>query len=242
MRFRTLALALALLALPVVAAAQPSISLEPLRPTVLQPVHVTVTLHIPLGFGPELYFSHVDGNRIVFRHGPIPDPSKLTPPVTTEPWTAETVVGPLQKGFYAVVVEGRGEPVYQRTFEVTEPSPALGLQESEDSAFTLSVSYEPPPGSSYSGTGYGVPLTRESGYVWFFAPENIELTAKILDGRAVNGRYWVFIASMTDVAFTVTIQQCPTSPLVGQPCNVKTYTNPQGVNRNIIDVNAFPDL
>lgn len=24
--------------------------------------------------------------------------------------------------------------------------------------------------------------------------------------------------------------------------NVKTYTSPKGVNRNVLDVNAFPDL
>ena len=238
MRLRALILA-ACLAAPASASHLPSITFEPLRPTTLEPIHITVMVLAPHGYDPNLVFSHVEGKKIVFRHKAFDGPNPVPPSV---PWTAETFVGPLRKGFYTVVVDAEDTLPFQRTFEVTEPSPALGLQESDDIAFTMAVDFEPPPGSNLRGTGYGVPLTRESGYVWFFSPENIELTVKILDGRAVNGRWWVFLASMTDVQFTATIQQCPTSPPVGQPCNVKTYTNPKGVNRNVLDVNAFPDL
>lgn len=239
MRLRALALALALCcAAPAAASHLPSITFEPLRPTTREPIHIRIDLLVSPDIDPKLHFSHVEGHRIVFVIGSLAGPNLKPPSV---PWSAETFVGPLPKGFYTVVIESEDGINYQRTFEVTEPSPALGLQESEDSAFTVAVDFEPPPGSNLRGTGYGVPLTRESGYVWFFAPDNVELTVKILDGRAVNGRWWVFLASMTDVPFTVTIQQCPTNPQVGQPCNVKTYTNPKGVNRNVLDVDAFPE-
>lgn len=140
---------------------------------------------------------------------------------------------PLEAETYLVYVVFKGRPVPSlfEVFEVREPSPRLVLGD-HDRFLALAEWKNPRDGS----------LTRESGYVWFFSPENIELTVKILDGRAVNGRYWVFLASMTDLPFTVTIRQCPASPLVGQPCNIKTYTNPKGVNRNVLEVNAFPDL
>ena len=40
---------------------------------------------------------------------------------------------------------------------------------------------------------------------WFFAEDNLEILLKILDGTAVNGRHWVFYASLSNVRFTVTI-------------------------------------
>ena len=238
MKFRTLALALALVALPA-AAQPPSISFEPQRPTTLQPVHVTVTLLVSPTIDPQLVFSHVEGKKIVFRHKALDGPGLLPPSVS---WTAETFAGPLRKGFYTVVVDGENTLPFQRTFEVTEPSPDLLLQQSEDSEFIVTVDFEAPQSSNLRGTGYGVPLTRESGYFWFFSPENIELTVKVLDGRAVNGRWWVFLASMTDLPFTVTVLQCPAVPTEVSPCNLKQYTNPKGVNRNILDVNAFTNL
>ena len=79
-------------------------------------------------------------------------------------------------------------------------------------------------------------LSRESGYFWFFDPDNVELTVKILDGRAINGSYWVFIASMTDVAFTVEVERC-VSRFDPFGCASKIYRSVQGVNQSFIDVN-----
>ncbi|HEX6865215.1 MAG TPA: hypothetical protein VF414_20470 [Thermoanaerobaculia bacterium] len=232
MRTAILFLGLALLAAP--AAAQDlSITFDPLRPTTLEPVHVTVRYLVPAGIDPQLRFSHVVGEKIVFRVEPVAGPT-LPPPGIV--WTAEASVGPLKKGFYTVVVDSEDSLDFQRTFEVTEPSPGLVLQESVDGVFGVSVDFEPPPHSNLRGTGYGVPLTRESGYFWFFDPDNVEITVKILDGRAVNGKYWVFLSSMTDLRFTATVTHCPTSPVVGAPCVTKEYRSEPGVNRNIIDI------
>jgi catechol 2,3-dioxygenase-like lactoylglutathione lyase family enzyme len=225
------AAAAGLLALPAVA---DSIAFEPRYPTTLEPVHVAVSVETPYKIDPELRFVGVQGDRIVFEQDSVAAPNP-SPPYTL--WTAEATVGPLRKGFYTVEVMTEGFRTLQRTFEVTEPSPGIALLADVDSVFSVSVDFELPPGSSLRGTGFGVPLTRESGYFWFFDPDNIEVTVKILDGRAVNGRYWVFLASMTDLPFTATVTQCPTSPLVGAPCLSKQYRTEPGVNRNIIDVN-----
>ncbi|MES1239988.1 MAG: CSLREA domain-containing protein [Acidobacteriota bacterium] len=43
-----------------------------------------------------------------------------------------------------------------------------------------------------------VPLTGDTGNFWFFSPENLELTVKVLDGCALNDRWWVFASGLTD--------------------------------------------
>lgn len=82
-----------------------------------------------------------------------------------------------------------------------------------------------------------VQLTEEAGYFWFFTPENIEVTVKLLDGRPVNGHYWIFLSGMTDLGLTVTVTQSGNCPLAA--CLTKTYTNPPGKRLNIIDTNLF---
>ncbi len=84
-----------------------------------------------------------------------------------------------------------------------------------------------------NGTGKGVQLTDESGYVWFFDPTNVELTIKVLDGCTVNSRYWVFVSGLTNVGVQVTVTDTKTGA-------VKTYNNP--INKTfapILDTSAF---
>ena len=69
----------------------------------------------------------------------------------------------------------------------------------------------------------------------------MEATIKILDGRPVNGHWWVFIASMTDLEMKVTIYEnrngCFGPPVFPPACPSKTYLQTAGQNRNFIDVN-----
>ena len=48
-------------------------------------------------------------------------------------------------------------------------------------------------------------LSDESGYFWFFRPGNAELLVKILDGRTVNGYFWIFYGGLTDLEYTLTV-------------------------------------
>lgn len=86
------------------------------------------------------------------------------------------------------------------------------------------------------GTGPGRPtaaVSADSAVFWFFAPDNWELLVKVIDGCAVNGRYWVFESAMTDVRYTLTVTDTRTGA-------VARYANPGGENaRPILDTAAF---
>ncbi|MDY7093305.1 MAG: hypothetical protein SX243_10085 [Acidobacteriota bacterium] len=70
-----------------------------------------------------------------------------------------------------------------------------------------------------TGTGKAIPLTDDTGSFWFFSPDNTEMLVKVLDGRPVNGHWWVFFGSLTNVEFTLTVEDVMTGEL-------KTYVNP----------------
>ena len=46
--------------------------------------------------------------------------------------------------------------------------------------------------------------TEQTGFFWFFNAENIELAAKVLDGRGLNGRHWLLYGGLSDVEYTLT--------------------------------------
>lgn len=82
------------------------------------------------------------------------------------------------------------------------------------------------------GPGRPVPLTDDSGAFWFFDPANLELLVKVLDGRPVNGWYWVFFGALSNVAYTVTV----TDTFTGAE---RVYQNPAGVLASRADTRAF---
>ncbi|MEM1250083.1 MAG: hypothetical protein AAGK22_27190 [Acidobacteriota bacterium] len=96
--------------------------------------------------------------------------------------------------------------------------------------FSVEVSWATRQGTS--GTGQAVPLTEDTGYFWFFDSENVELMLKILDARAVNGRFWVFFGSLSDVQFEVTVTD-------SQSGMVRTYRNELGTFASVGDTAAF---
>lgn len=61
------------------------------------------------------------------------------------------------------------------------------------------------PRSGDTGRGFAIPGTSDSGFFWFFDEENVELVVKLLDGRTVNGNFWVFFGALTDVEYTITV-------------------------------------
>jgi hypothetical protein len=72
-----------------------------------------------------------------------------------------------------------------------------------------------------SGVAQVVRLTDETAYLWFFSPSNVEVLVKVLDGCALNDRYWVFVAGLTDVRVELTV-------IDTQRGGIRTFTNPQG--------------
>jgi hypothetical protein len=106
-------------------------------------------------------------------------------------------------------------------------SPFLSLQLGD---FFVSVSWKSPDGTS--GEGQAVPLTTNSGAFWFFSPDNLELVVKVLDGRAINGKWWVFYGALSNVEYTITVTDTQTGA-------VRTYFNPQGQLASVADTAAF---
>ncbi len=89
-----------------------------------------------------------------------------------------------------------------------------------------------------SATGLGQVVaggTDDSSNLWFFSPNNWEMLIKVLDGCAINDKFWVFFAATTDVGFTVTVTDTGSD---GRP--IKRYVNPLGQPANAVtDTSAF---
>jgi hypothetical protein len=88
------------------------------------------------------------------------------------------------------------------------------------------------PSQGTGGSGTAVSLSGDTGYFWFFSSGNVELIVKALDGRAVNGHYWIFYGALSDVEYTITVTDTSNG-------SVKTYSNPQGNMASVADTNAF---
>jgi hypothetical protein len=88
------------------------------------------------------------------------------------------------------------------------------------------------PRTGNSGTGRAVPLTGDTGAFWFFSATNLELVIKVLDGRPVNGAFWVFYGSLSDVEYTLTVTDTVTGAR-------RQYHNPPFTLASRADTNAF---
>ena len=87
------------------------------------------------------------------------------------------------------------------------------------------------------GTGVAhprpLPGNEGSGLLWFFGPDNTELTVKVLDACAISGRWWTFVSSSSTVEYTLTVTDTATGV-------TRSYRNPLGeVPRLIADTDAF---
>jgi hypothetical protein len=72
-----------------------------------------------------------------------------------------------------------------------------------------------------AGGGTAVRQGSDSGLFWFFRPTNLEMLAKVLDGCAVNGHYWVFYAATTNVGFQLQVTDTASG-------DSKTYSHTRG--------------
>ena len=83
-----------------------------------------------------------------------------------------------------------------------------------------------------SGGGTAVTLTGDTGYFWFFGPSNVEVVIKVLDGRPVNQKFWVFYGALSNVEYTLTV----TDTMTGVQ---RQYHNPSGRFASAGDTSAF---
>jgi len=83
-----------------------------------------------------------------------------------------------------------------------------------------------------SGDGQAISLTADTGAFWFFQPTNVELVVKILDGRGINGHFWIFYGALSNVEYTITVTDTVTGA-------VREYHNPEGNLASGADTTAF---
>ncbi len=83
-----------------------------------------------------------------------------------------------------------------------------------------------------TGAGRSLPLTPDTGALWFFDSSNVEVVVKVIDGRSLNGNFWVFYGALSNVEYRLTV----TDTLTGRQ---KTYTNPSGRFASVGDTAAF---
>jgi len=102
-----------------------------------------------------------------------------------------------------------------------------------DDRFAVEVDWRDFAG--HTGSGTVVPISSDdSGLFWFFDDQNWEMLVKVLDGCALNDRFWVFAAATTNVEYTLRV----TDTVTGMTSN---YFNPLGRSSPAItDTGAFP--
>lgn len=66
--------------------------------------------------------------------------------------------------------------------------------------------YHTPAGEIGDGKG-GLWEVDNAGLMWFFDSNNPEALIKVLDGCALNGHWWVFVAPVTDLAFNLSVDR-----------------------------------
>jgi len=75
-------------------------------------------------------------------------------------------------------------------------------------------------------------MTGDTAAFNFFSPTNTELVIKVLDGRPINGHYWVFYGALSNVGYTIFVKDLATGEQV-------IYQNPVGNFASVGDTEAF---
>ncbi len=84
--------------------------------------------------------------------------------------------------------------------------------------FRVTADWRTPDGAT--GQGHAIPLTADTGYFWFFNPDNVEIVIKVLNACVDPfNAHWVFSAGLTNVEVTLRVVDTQTG-------SVKTYFNP----------------
>jgi hypothetical protein len=83
---------------------------------------------------------------------------------------------------------------------------ALCLQQGR---FRIAVSWQLTSAAT-PAPAMAVPLSQVSGAFWFFSPQSPELTLKVLDGRAVDGHFWIFSGGLSTLGYTLSVTDTST--------------------------------
>lgn len=218
-------------------AAVESIEVDPRLPTSADHVAIVVEAVATCSL---YYLSEIAGTNIFLHNAHLCDPPVL------QRFRSRVEIGLLEPGTYTVLVEEgvdqAGVTMYAtHSFVVAPVETTAELLGRFDAEVLFRDPFGPP---DTFRRAHAVRLSERAAYFWFFDGDLPEVTLKMIDGRAVNGRIWLFAASTTDVEFTLRVTDraaCPPNSTMPPPCGgLKEYASPPSRNRNIIDVEAFP--
>jgi hypothetical protein len=104
-----------------------------------------------------------------------------------------------------------------------------------DGRFRIDVTARDPRTGSIAG-GEAIPQNDLSGYFSLPAltgnPLNPEIFVKVLDGRKVNGHFWVFFSGLTDLEYSIVVTDNASGTR-------KAYEKPAGSACGAFDTDAF---
>ncbi|HVT58729.1 MAG TPA: LamG-like jellyroll fold domain-containing protein [Thermoanaerobaculia bacterium] len=136
----------------------------------------------------------------------------------------------LDSGAAVQTPSGRAEPTSPSTSGSSCTASATALCLNND-RFQVTAHFD--AGGGNSGTAQVVPLTTDTGYLWFFSSSNVEAVVKVLNGCGLNSNYWVFAGGLTNVNVVITVTDTQTRIQ-------KTYINPPNKRfQPIQDTSAF---
>jgi hypothetical protein len=127
-----------------------------------------------------------------------------------------------------------GDHVYFNVLTpLTEPGPCVAGPNAlclGGGRFKVEASWQT---ASAHGAAAADGLSTDSGNFWFFNPDNVELTVKVLNACDGFDRYWVFVSGLTNVEVLVKVTDTHTG-------HVRQYFNPQDhAFVPVQDTNAF---
>ena len=100
---------------------------------------------------------------------------------------------------------------------ISVPEPSSDVLYLTDDRFRVSATWRTNAGQT--GSALGGELTGDSGYFYFFSPNNVELVVKVLDACAQNDHFWVFAGALTNVEVDLTVEDTVSG-------EIRTYNNP----------------
>ena len=182
---------------------------------------------------PALDYTIPTGETVTF---PVPATSLVRTriPTATSPPFAPPAPATVASPGGTVTLQLGYEPVL---LEIEKPAPCVATSSAlclNEGRFRVEVEWSDPFNGG-TGSGESVPLTADTGAFWFFSSSNIELVVKVLDGRSLNGNFWVFYGSLTNVEFTLNVTDTETGAIA-------TYHNPPFQFASRGDTTAFPPL
>ncbi len=119
---------------------------------------------------------------------------------------------------------GRSLFAYTDSGAASPPAATLCIDDQPgDARFAIQVHYQTQQGGGQSGDGRAISLAgagvADGGLFWFFDATNPEMLVKVIDGCAVDNKFWLFYSAGTNVGLTTTVVDHATG-------ETKTYANP----------------